>query len=162
MCLRLLEFYIGGNMASNKKKEEKILDDVGRARMIKTIACDTGFRNAAELQKILHEKYGVEVHIDTIYTDLMRIELFEKEDLQAFENKIVADCNAHLNNLNHMSVHAKYEQYRIKAIDSYFKNVPEMLKVIRSCVRKTAIKSDKKEEVIEEKEKEGVEIQFGD
>ena len=147
-------------MASNKEKKEKIMDEVSRASLIKKIAIDKGFRSAYELQKILSEDYGIDVHVDTLYTDLMRLELFKKEDLQAFENKIIADCTAHLNNLNNMSVKAKYEQYRIKAIDSYFKNVPEMLKIIRSCVRKKT-KTDV-DEVVEEVEKdEGVELQFG-
>jgi len=147
-------------MASNKEKQEKIMDEVARVDLIKKIAMDKGFRSAYELQEILKDEYGVEVHVDTLYTDLMRIEMFKQEDLQAFENKIIADCTAHLNNLNNMSVKAKYEQYRIKAIDSYFKNVPEMLKIIRSCVRKK-VKAVVEEETCEEVDDEGVELKFG-
>lgn len=140
-------------MASNEEKKKKIESEVERTRMIKAIAQDIGFKDAYELQKILKDRYNVEVHVDTLYNDLMRIELFEDEDLRAFENRVMANCQSHLDNLNAISVKAKYEQYRIKAIDSYFKNIPDIIKMLHACARRRKPKT-KTEEVEEEEELE--------
>jgi len=140
------------------EKQKLLADQVERARLIKKIAVEKGFKNIPELCNILHNDYGISVSHDCLDTDLKRIELFKKEDLQAFKNKVMSTCQAHLDNLNSMSVNAKYETYRIKAIDSYFKNIPKMLEMLDGT---KVVDTKKKKEEVEPETEEDVEVKFG-
>jgi len=141
------------------EKQKLLADQVERARLIKKIAVEKGFKNIPELCNILHNDYGISVSHDCLDTDLKRIELFKNEDLQAFKNKVMSTCQAHLDNLNSMSVNAKYETYRIKAIDSYFKNIPKMLEMLEATKKPEVKKDDAVEEV--EEDDEQVDVKFG-
>jgi len=88
-------------------------------------------------------------------------EIWDDEEITEYVKKIVSDGISHLENLNSMSINGKYEQYRIKAIDSYFRNAPEFLKIKKQVDNfyKKAIKAEEeKDEPVEEEE---VSVQFG-
>ena len=88
-------------------------------------------------------------------------ELWDDEEITEYVKKIVSDGISHLENLNSMSINGKYEQYRIKAIDSYFRNAPEFLKIkkqVDNFYKKAIAAENEKDEPEAEEE---VEIQFG-
>jgi len=91
-------------------------------------------------------------------------EVWDDEEITEYVKKIVSDGISHLENLNSMSINGKYEQYRIKAIDSYFRNAPEFLKIKKQVDNfyKKAIAAAEREENDESEEVEEVEIQFGE
>lgn len=145
----------------SEKIQEQVEKEKYRRRCIVDLMKDQGFYSVKNLQELLKDVYGVEVSRETLYSDLARIDGFKREDLSAFNNKLIANCEAHLDNLNHMSKNAKYEQYRIKAIDSYFKNVVEMKKVINLLVRSNEKPVEKLDDV-DVVEDEDVNVEFGE
>ena len=88
-------------------------------------------------------------------------ELWDDEETKAYVKKIISDGISHLENLNSMSINGKYEQYRIKAIDSYFRNAPEFLKIKKQVDNMDKKQTASKKEDEEPVEEEEVEIQFG-
>lgn len=80
------------------------------------------------------------------------------EETKIVRRKLIDDCKSHLDNLNHMSVKAKYEQYRIKAIDSYFNNSILFMKLLKLCRDKKIVGKDVDIEVDDMLD----EVRFGD
>lgn len=107
---------------------------------IRSIGIGRGFHTIDELKKILHDYYDTEISIVELEKILVSLDLFSGEDLVIYKNGLLANCQAHLINLNYMSLNAKYENQRIKAVDSYFKNASEMVKLISICRNKPVVK----------------------
>lgn len=88
-------------------------------------------------------------------------ERWNDEEVRDYIEKMVSDSISHLENLNTMSTGAKYEQYRVKAINSYFRNAPKFLKI-----KKIIDNFDKQDDVDDRDEdvepEEEVEVHFGD
>jgi hypothetical protein len=86
-------------------------------------------------------------------------------DLEAegerIKQKIMEDCEAHFNNLNSMAEKAKYEQYRIKAIDSYFSNSIVFMRFLKYCKKDKTKKSiPSASDIVKQVEEKGVEVEF--
>lgn len=114
--------------------------DVELVKNIRSIGIGRGFHTIEELKKILHDYYDTEISIVELEKILVSLDLFSGEDLVIYKNGLLANCQAHLINLNYMSLNAKYENQRIKAVDSYFKNASEMVKLISICRNKPVVK----------------------
>jgi hypothetical protein len=102
-----------------------------RRKLIRKIAMETGFSDIKDLQNILATEHDLQVHVDVLLLDLQELNLFAGDDKVLLHNMILANCNHQLKNLDTMSQMAKYENQRIKAVDSYFRNSVEMLKILK-------------------------------
>ena len=143
-------------MVSRPIQRENIEKAVARRKLIRKIMLDEGFKNAYELQKILKDSYDIDMHVETLYNDMIYIDAFKHDDIRAFDNKVLANCEAHLENLNRMSVEAKYPDQRIKSIIAYFKCVQDFKKLLVVLEEKKDVKFEKKS-----KKDEKVDVKFG-
>lgn len=142
------------------KIEEKVIKQKERRICIKNIMQDEGFYSVQGLKDTLKKEYDIDVSRETLYSDLANIDAFDETELQAFNNKLIGNCEAHLENLNKMSINAKYEVHRVKAIDSYFKNVKDIKKILGLLTKKPVSVPEKVE--VDEDDEEDVSVEFGE
>lgn len=121
-----------------------------RRNCIRRIAIDSGFTSVKDLQGKLKEMDNIEVSLDVIYDDLRLLKLYRDADYDVYANRILGNCEDSLCNLDKMSKLAKYENQRIKAVDSYFRNAVEMIRLINLVRGRKVVK-----EVDESDEKDG-------
>jgi len=132
----------------NRDDQRKAISGVvARRQLIRKIMLDKGFKSVYELQTLLYNDYDIEVKsVETLYNDMIYIDAFKHDDVKAYNNKVLANCEAHLENLNRMSVEAKYPDQRIKAINAYFKCVQEMKKLMVVLEERDQVVFEKKQD----------------
>ena len=132
----------------NRDDQRKAISGVvARRQLIRKIMLDKGFKSVYELQTLLYNDYDIEVKsVETLYNDMIYIDAFKHDDVKAYNNKVLANCEAHLENLNRMSEEAKYPDQRIKAINAYFKCVQEMKKLMVVLEERDQVVFEKKQD----------------
>jgi len=143
-------------LVSRPVQRDNIEKAIARRKLIRKIMLDGGFKSAYELQDILRDKYDIDMHVETLYNDMIYIDAFKTDDIKAYDNKVLANCEAHLNTLNRLSTEAKYPNQRIQAINAYFKCVQDFKKLLVVLEEKKEVKFEKKPE-----KEEKVDVKFG-
>jgi len=146
-------------MVTRSEQKTEAKKQFARRKVIREVMLEKGFKSTQELQDILTKDYDMDVpSLETLYHDLLIIDAFKDDEIKAFDNKMIAACGSHLDKLNHLSNHAKYDNQKVQAITAYFKCAKDFKQLLELCRECKPVKFEKKKD--EKKEDEQV-VKFG-
>jgi hypothetical protein len=129
-----------------------------RRKIIREIIRERGFKNIAELQKILKDDYNIDVSTQTLYMDRRKSTLGSGE-LEEIDVALSAYVQKLINHLDKIIRNSDNEKNRISAIRTAA-NVVD--KKHAMAVRMAGFEEFKQSSVVDKKKKENINIRFFD
>lgn len=146
-----------GHVDKRKKTIEKALE---RRNIIRELLDRDGVKTVYDIQKILASEYNIHAVPERLYEDIRYLNIITEADRDAFNNRLISNCEKYLCDLEDIIATCTKNSERITAIKAYFLVSKDMQRILSMAVSNEVRSPSEVKKAIEKKGEE-VDIKFG-